>query len=301
MNNKILITLTLILIGCGSALPPSPPSAPPSPQGADLVTWQGGSVMHNSKTFTIFWGADWRNQQAKMNDTISFLKAFSNSSYLNAVNEYYDNSGPLSHDTSRATYNGFTTDYSEVPPSIDITDNSSVDLVVNEICNIVHNNPDPNTIYLVYSSTPLKADRQDCAWHSAWACRQGYGKLVAFSFFPNLDEASNCHITSGPQNETIASIANVTAHEVVETITDPEWDNKLAWVDTTNTSAADSNGEEVADKCAWAFPYDNNENPAYETLTDGSQWKLQMTWSNKAYQNKTGLRNNKNQYGCIYK
>ena len=256
--------------------------------------------MHNSKTFAIFWGADWRNQQVKMNKTVSFLKAFSNSSYLNTINEYYDNFGPLSHDTIRASYSGSIVDYHEVPPTIDISDESSVDIVVNEICNVVHNNPDPNTIYLVYSSTPLAADRQDCAWHSAWACGHGYGKLLAFSFFSNLDEAPNCHVTEGPQDETIASIANVTAHEVVETITDPELNGKNAWIDMTGSTSAGA-GEEVADKCGWIFPYDNDDNIIYETLTDGSQWKLQMVWSNKAYLDKTGLHNNKNQYGCIYK
>jgi hypothetical protein len=60
------------------------------------------------------------------------------------------------------------------------------------------------------------------------------------------------------------ALANVTAHEVLEMLTDPD----------VGTGWLDSSGEEIADKCNWRFG-------GCEAL-GGTRWQLQKLWSNAA-------------------
>ncbi len=87
--------------------------------------------------------------------------------------------------------------------------------------------------------------------------------------------------TSGLYSEGLSALANVTSHEWSETRTDPRG---AGWFD--------SSGAENGDKCAWAF-----EGPV--KLTNGSVWKLQMEWSNAAYNAGTGFPNRSGQLGCL--
>ena len=284
-----------MLLGCGQQPHAAPQeSSPPPPRDANLATWHGGSVIHNSKTFAIFWGPGWRDSPTKASGIVSFLKAFGDSSYIDSINEYYDSSGYLGNDAHKATYSGYAIDYGTPPV---VTDNSdSSEAVANEVCSAVGDNPDRNTIYLVYSSS-ANDSKNSCGWHSSWACNGGYGKTVTYAFLPNIDGEANCQIPSSPQNKSVGSIADVTAHEVVEAITDPGYNAKLSWVDT---SIANNQGE-VGDKCSWSWPYDSDGRTIYSILTDGSKGLLQMVWSNMAYSGGTGLHNTKDQYGCVYK
>ena len=86
-------------------------------------------------------------------------------------------------------------------------------------------------------------------------------------------------------SQGLAAVANVTAHELLEAITDPR-----------GTGWLDSAGEENGDKCAWSFPASDG----LSTFFDGSKWKLQMEWSNAAYTAGTGQANRSGQKGCIY-
>jgi hypothetical protein len=74
----------------------------------------------------------------------------------------------------------------------------------------------------------------------------------------------------------------VSGHELSETVTDRHLN---AWLD--------SNGQENADKCAWAFGTPNL------TFMDGSQWKVQGNWSNAAFTASSGYANRDGQLGCI--
>ena len=83
---------------------------------------------------------------------------------------------------------------------------------------------------------------------------------------------------AGGQSAGLAALANVTSHELSETITDPR-----------NGGWYDSSGAENGDKCAWTFN-------GTETFANGSSWKVQGNWSNAANDNgATGYANG----GCI--
>ena len=55
----------------------------------------------------------------------------------------------------------------------------------------------------------------------------------------------------------------------------------------------DGSGAENGDKCAWTFGAPS------VTFSNGSMWKLQGEWSNKAFTAGTGYPNSSGQHGCL--
>jgi hypothetical protein len=108
---------------------------------------------------------------------------------------------------------------------------------------------------------------------------------VQFAFFFKLDGDAGCdpQDPSTTHSQGLEALANVSGHELSETLTDNHLD---AWYD--------ANGAENADKCAWTF------GTAHLTFTNQSQWKIQGNWSNAAYDSPTrGYPNSSGQKGCI--
>ena len=90
--------------------------------------------------------------------------------------------------------------------------------------------------------------------------------------------------TGHPQG--LAALANVSAHELSETRTDPGFNGAFGgWYDAS--------GAENGDKCAWTF------NIPYVSFQNGTIWKLQGEWSNAAYNAGTGYPNSSGQKGCL--
>ena len=114
---------------------------------------------------------------------------------------------------------------------------------------------------------------------------------MQFGFFWNLDADTGCQNSEVGTTHSLglAALANVSAHELSETMTDPRLS---AWYD--------QNGDENADKCAWTFGPVSATNPLQlSTLSNGTQWKLQGEWSNAAYTGGTGYPNSAGQSGCL--
>jgi len=151
--------------------------------------------------------------------------------------------------------------------------------VLGEVCKVLDSSSQARTprsdgFYAVYSDKK-RGSAGYCAWHS-------YGKCgdtpVQFSFYFNLDGDPGCSVgdVSG-QSQGLSALANVTGHELSETMTDPSLN---AWYD--------NQGAENADKCAWTF------GGSLLSFTNGTSWKIQGNWSNAAYTNSQGY-----QRGCI--
>jgi hypothetical protein len=250
----------------------------PKPAGTStLLTLHGGNVLASSKSATIFWGSNW-NSASFAGDIITgldqFYQGWGGSNY-NAINtEYYGNNGPI---TNSSSYLGHTIDAS-TPPSKAL----SVSQAVAEACRVTGNNPDPDALYAIYTQNYPRGSLNYCAWHSYGTCTGG--KPVQVAYFPNVSGKAGCdpQDTYGTgHSQGLAALANVSGHELAETITDPR-----------NGGWYDGSGAENADKCAWVF------NGAV-TLTNGSRWKIQMNWSNAAYSNNTGLPNRSGENGCL--
>ncbi len=241
------------------------------------MLWWNGDVLANNTTRAIFWGPQWTNPSFagdKISGLDQFFGGFGFSLYANTLTEYYGSpSGGL---YGASQYLGHVIDTSS-PPSNALT----VGGAISEVCQITGNQPDPNALYLIYTSNGPGAGLSYCAWHSWGNCNNGAPVQVAY--MPNIDGIAGCdpHDTWTTHSQGLAALANVSAHELSEAITDPRGGG---WYD---------NGfNENADKCAWSF-----HNVVW--LANGFPWKLQMNWSNRAFDGWTGYPNVYGQRGCL--
>lgn len=246
---------------------------------SSLMTYHGGSVFHISSTAAIFWGNSWNNAtfaKDKISGLDLFFAGFGGSNYAQTGVEYYDGGGNV---TNQSNYLGHLID-STSPPSRALKTSQAV----SEACKMTNNKPSPSTLYLIYTSNGA-GNVNYCAWHSWGTCSNG--AQIQIAYMPNLDGVAGCDPgdSSTGHSQGLAALANVTSHELMETITDPRGS---AWYD--------SSGSENGDKCAWSFP----PNGGISTFYGGSQWKLQMEWSNAAFSAGTGFLNRSNQKGCIF-
>ena len=238
------------------------------------MTWHSGSILTSTVTQAIFWGSKWGSSsfsQDKITGLDLFYLGVGSSKYANTTTEYTGTNGTVGTNMTNLTH---LVDTSTAPSKA-----PSTSLVLGEVCKMVAR-PVSNGYYAVYTDTP-RGSAGYCAWHSYGTCN---GTPVQFAFFFNLDGDPGCdpQDTSGKHSQGLAALANVSGHELSETLTDP-----------SNGGWWDSSGQENADKCGWTF------GAPLLTFTNGSQWKIQGNWSNKAYNSSTGYPNSKGQKGCI--
>jgi hypothetical protein len=249
-----------------------------------ILNYHGGKVLYAANTYAIFWGSAWSSPafaSDKLTGVDSFFQGFGGSSYAKTSNEYYGSRGSIS---SNSRYHGHMI-INSTPPLLP----PKTSTIVSKVCKVTKNSPDPKGIYFVYSSAGA-GNTKYCAWHSWGTCSNGAKVQVAY--IPNLDGVDGCDPVDDPalsgHSQGLAAIANVTAHELLEGITDARGSG---WYD--------SSGAENGDKCAWVFPPGDGLSSFYDG-TGNTYWKLQMEWSNSAYQTNSGLANPSGQKGCIY-
>src|SRR5262249_34592296 len=114
-----------------------------------------------------------------------------------------------------------------------------------EVCSVLGANgiaPNPNAIYFIYTSTFPKGANY-CAFHTLGTCN---GVIIKFAFMPNTTGIAGCDPGNlygcNTYSQGTRSLANVTSHEFMEAVTDPQLN---AWYDAS--------GQENGDKCAWHF------------------------------------------------
>lgn len=254
----------------------------PAPAASPLMTFHGGTVLQAAKTMAIFWGSEWSGATFagdKITGIDSFFAGYGGSTYAAASTEYAGTNGQV---TSASTYLGHVLDGSAAPRKAPTTS-----AAVAEACKITNNAPDPNALYLLFTSTGA-GHVSYCAWHSWGTCSNG--ALVQVAYMPNIDGLAGCDPTgtlsgTNGHSQGLTALANVTAHELAETITDPRG---AGWFD--------SSGAENGDKCAWAFSPNNGGSV---TFSNGSAWLLQGEWSNAAFTAGTGYPNRSGQPGCL--
>lgn len=245
-------------------------------QSSPDMTFHGGTVMHAAKALAIFWGSEWTTASFagdKISGIDSFFTGVDGSHFADTSDEYGDSAGNV---TSNTPYLGHVIDSSAAPKRALRTSQA-----VDEACAQTGNNPDPDAIYFLFTSTGA-GHVNYCAWHSWGNCANGAPVQVAY--MPNIDGIAGCDpqdTYNTGHSQGLAALANVTSHEWSEARTDPRGDG---WYD--------GGGEENGDKCAWSFD-------APVTLKNGSTWKLQGEWSNAAYDAGTGYPNLDGQNGCL--
>jgi len=222
--------------------------------GSNLID-HGGPVLTADSTYAIWWGAP----TAWPSDTQSGIDALFNglngTSFLGVANQYMRGGTATS---------SFVRDFfdSSSPPSRSPSNST----LANEVCAVLNTNgvpPSSTAIYFIYTSN-FPSHVNFCAFHTFGTCN---GVTIQFAYMPNTTGVAGCDpgnlFGCNSFSQGTRSLANVTSHEYMEAITDPDLN---AWFD--------SSGQENGDKCAWRFQ-------SCVTLTNGS-WQLQEEWSNAA-------------------
>ncbi len=134
--------------------------------------------------------------------------------------------------------------------------------------------PDDDTMYMLYfpsgidpadDSGPSCISNGDyCAYHSSY--QAAGGQMIRYGVIPDL-EAGACTQGCGPPG--FASFTDVSSHELVEAVTDPDGSG---WYDTGAPDTSSKNCGEIGDICAVGG--------AQETGTIGG-FIVQKQWSNK--------------------
>ena len=244
--------------------------------GSPNLVYHGGPVMNGGAYVEpIYWGASWANASFvgdKRTGLRSFYSALNNSSYADTNSEYTDADG---HVGTSVTVGADSVDTSAAPKT-----GSRTSTILAEVCSQAHTLVE-NGYYPVYVDSP-RGHSGYCAWHSAGTCSNGV--TVQFAFFYNLDGDAGCdpEDASTTHSQGLEALANVSGHELSEALTDPHLN---AWYDAS--------GEENSDKCAWVF------GTPQLSFANGTKWKIQGNWSNRAYTARTGYPNGDGQPGCI--
>ncbi|HEV2427771.1 MAG TPA: hypothetical protein VGS61_06100 [Acidimicrobiales bacterium] len=225
----------------------------PPASGNNLID-HGGPVLSAAHTYTIWWGpsSSWTSDVAP--GIANFFSGVNKSQFLNTATQYMR--GPSASSTPGATS---TWADPTSPPKKSVSP-ATLGAEVSKALSAgqLGGSVDPNGIYFVYTSN-FPRGGNFCAWHSDVSVG---GHVVSVAYMPNTTGVAGCNpnATTG-QSEGLASLANVTSHEFMESITDPQLN---AWYD--------GSGSEIGDKCAWMF--------SGTTTFGGTAWYLQMEWSN---------------------
>ena len=245
--------------------------------GNPNMTLHGGNVLAAVTIQPIFWGPSWASATFtadKKTGLDQFYAGYIGSTYANTNIEYDGADGQYVTASNINYLGGDVTDLSATPRSA-----PSTSTVLAEVCKNI-TSPVEGGYYPVYTDI-ARGHASYCAWHSWGQCGT---TNVQFGFFFKLDGDAGCdpQDPGTTRSQGLEALANVSGHELSETVTDPR-----------GTGWLDASGSENGDKCAWVF-----SQPV--SLADGSTWKIQGNWSNAAYTAGTGYANSSGQKGCLY-
>lgn len=239
------------------------------------IYYHGGPVLGTKTAPNVYyiWYGNWANNTAPTILT-DLANNIGGSPYYNINSTYTDiNSVPV---LDLVNYAGSKTDnYSQ---GTALTDQGVWNVVVNAMKNGLP--VDANGVYFVLTSSDVTETSgfctKYCGWHSHNSVKYNR-KLVdiKFSFVGNPDQqcpnACEAQTSSPNGNAGADAMASVIAHELEETVTDPDLN---AWYD--------SNGAENADKCAWSFGATSTagNGSKYNMTLGARQYLIQENWVN---------------------
>lgn len=242
------------LSGPHARAPKGGASSAPSP-----LLYGGGKLVPTSTTYAIWWGPSSAFPADAQDGIETLLGGFGGSSYLAVADQYMPGG---------ATASAFAT--SLFDPSAPPSHGPNTATVVNEVAAVLARNglsPSPNAVYLVYTSNFPHLNF--CAWHAAGTIGT---TTVQVGYLPNTAGVAGCDPgnlfpKANSYSEGTRSLADSTAHEFMESVTDP----------IPVSGWADKNGQEIGDKCNFVY-----STAAPIRLSNGSKWQIQEEWSNAA-------------------
>jgi hypothetical protein len=255
--------------GSGQSQSSPPPAAVGAGKRGNGITYHGGPVMLGTTNAYVIWYGNWSASPTTSTIVGDFLGSVGGSPYFNINTTYYN--GANLHVSNAVTYAGATTDsYSQGP---DLTDAKVQAVVASAIGKGLP--MDPKGVYFVLTSSDVTESSgfltQYCGWHTHGTVA---GTDIKYSFVgdPTLGMSACAAQTTSPNGNAAAdAMVSVIAHELEESVTDPDLN---AWYD--------SRGYENADKCAWTFDTTHKvANGSLANMTLGSrQYLIQRNWVN---------------------
>ncbi|MEP6756764.1 MAG: hypothetical protein ABJA67_14765 [Chthonomonadales bacterium] len=242
---------------------------PKSGGGGNGISLHGGPVLLGTTKVYYIWYGNWSGNSATTILT-DFANNIGGSPYFNINTTYYNSSNV--HVTNSVLYAGSTTDnYSQGTSLSD----AQIQAVVSSAISSGRLVKDTNAVYFVLTSADVTASSgfctQYCGWHTHGTIA---GSDIKYSFVGNPDRCpASCEqqTTSPNGNSGADGMASIIAHELEETVTDPDLN---AWYDRR--------GAENADKCAWTFGTESTAgNGSLYNMTLGSRnYLIQQNWVN---------------------
>jgi hypothetical protein len=247
----------------------------------------GGVVISNPKVYVIWYG-DWGTDSARQL-LPAFIRSLGSSPWWRINHEYKDSKEHIAGQTLSLAGEHV---YAVAPGETLNTSLSDTDvwpIVVHEIerGNLPN---DASGIYLVLGASNIDqtnycgpAPAGQCGWHSwvtttlAAGPSKGMSSHIRYAYIANAAGRSPACARCGAndpsphQNPGADAMASVIAHELTETVTDPDFD---AW-------RGDSNSEEDGDLCAWQFgtTRKSSNGADWNVCVGGSPWLIQQNWS----------------------
>jgi len=223
------------------------------------IPYLGGPVLPNPTIYAMWWG----NRADFPSDLVPGISEFFNTlnetAYLHLTHQY------LFGEDAQVRFGGNLFDSSAPPAQAPATTE-----IVAEVCKVLDDygrKPDSNAIYAVYTSNNPPQNIY-CAFHDIGACPDGTNIHIMLS--PNNNDEPLCwvqppELSCNRLSNGLQAAANSWAHELMETMTDPDT------IDGWNNA---STGNEIGDPCNFTYK-------RCVTLSDGHIWQLQEMWSNK--------------------
>jgi hypothetical protein len=223
--------------------------------GGNLID-HGGPVISNAHLYAIWWGTPSSFPSDANAGLTNLLTNFGGSQYLQVAAQYM---------RGAALSTSFVQSFTDTSAPTSKPSTSSLQSEIQKVLNANGATPDPNGVYFVFT-TNFPRGANYCAWHSGASVN---GVAIAQAYMPNTAGIAGCDpgnaYNANSYSQGTRSIANVTAHELIEALTDKlPGGSTTAWID--------SQGAEVSDKCAWKF--------ANKVLIGATYWQLQENWSN---------------------
>jgi len=276
-----------------------------------VLATSGGIIALNNDTmpivnvFPVYWGKQWMNA-TWVGDKIAAMKEFYSSltgtTFISVLDQYMNGVKPS------VTYVNHTIDPSPTP-RINTQTLATIDLATaSRVCELLDAGvidtkglPADTLYFPVYLDLNVSLLADFCAFHESVYCGPGNkaqyapiknGRLLRFGFFWNLDTFQYCQIDNTPafglRSEGAASLASVSAHELYESMTDPDPNYHLNHIDTAGNEMADlcvavrgawgvgclELTRRVVRRCAW-------HTGAIE-LADKKPWVIQGMWDDDA-------------------
>jgi hypothetical protein len=240
------------------------------------IFYHGGPVLHGTVNVYYIWYGAWNfssdNTNIILNDFANAIGAAPNGTpYFNINKTYTDSNGAVSGIVATTTGSSIMDAGSQGTALTDAT-------VANVVANALSSKAlptDPNGVYFVMASKEVNETSGLCTQYCAWHNSGTIGKTnIKYGFIGNPARCPTaCSAQTVTPNANLAAdgMANLVAHELAESVTDPSLN---AWFDRR--------GFENADKCAWKFG-------ATTTLSSGAKtnvsfgtrnWLLQQNWLN---------------------